>query len=643
MNRAIVINRPVTSGATYRRSVERPPDIWGRTMRENIIFGTHSSAELRILNHRARRSGIQHGANITPRDPRPGEPVTLHVWTGPDVEVQQMMCFYTTDGNMPSPTSHSLTLSVTATEWDPLLWGYVTHWEATLPGQAEGTVVWYRIGARTEGGTWVFADNPQPGPLLIAETRRHFGDDAVHPPQNRSGQMFAYTVDTLQPPAWAREAIVYQIFVDRFNRGVERPFIQTDDLEQVCGGTLRGVTEKLDYLAELGVNTLWLSPIFPSPSAHGYDATDYRRIEPRLGNMADFRMLVQEAHRRNLRIVLDLALNHCSDRHPFFQDALHTPTSPYREWFHFDSIYPHGYRGYFGSPTMPEWNHAHPAVQRYLIEAARFWLGEGVDGFRLDFADGPGPSFWSIFRAACRAVNPDVWLFGEIVQPPNLLQPYHGRLDGALDFLWEQQVRHMLAYGHGHCTEMFRFCLAHRAALQPGFLQPVFIDNHDLDRFLFAAEGDVRRLKVALAFLMLWPQPPILFYGTEVGLTQRYSKDDPGRGLSAGRVAMEWSPERQNTEVLEAVRQLIALRKAHPDLIYGSPQVRFCDTAMWVTSYTGQNSHYLVAVNLGPMNRRVPSTTGTLLWSSAPVDTHMPPLSVAIWELQPHGAESAMW
>ncbi len=613
-------------------------------MKENIIFGTHSNAELRILNHRARRSGIQHGANITPRDPQPGEQVTLHVWTGPDVEVKRMMCFYTTDGNMPTPASHSQPLSVTATMWDPLLWGYVTHWETTLPGQSDGTVVWYRIGAQMESGAWRFADSPRPGPLVIAETRRQFGDkQAVHPPVEIGGQMFAYTVDTYLPPKWAREAILYQIFVDRFNRGVERPFIQTENLEGVCGGTLRGIIEKLDYLSDLGVNTLWLSPIFPSPSSHGYDATDYRRIEPRLGSMADFRMLLREAHRRNLRIVLDLALNHCSDRHPFFQDALHTPTSPYRQWFHFDSRYPHGYRGYFGLPTMPEWNHAHPAVQRYLIDAARFWLEQGVDGFRLDFADGPGPSFWSIFRAACRAVNPEVWLFGEIVQPPDVLQPYQGRLDGALDFLWEQQVRRAIAYGAGHGSELSHFCIAHRAALKANFLQPAFFDNHDIDRFLFAAQGDVRRLKIALAFLLLWPQPPVIFYGTEIGLTQKYSKDDPGQGLSAGRVVMEWNPERQDRDILDTVRQLISIRKNHPGLVYGTPQVRFCDATMWITSYVGQNSHYLVAVNLGPMSRRAPSATGTLLWSSEAIDSHLPPLSVAIWELQPHGAESVMW
>lgn len=586
--------------------------------KENVIFGTHSSQALRLLSYRESRRGLQHGSRLTPRDPRPGEPVTLSVWVGPEMEVREMWCYYTTDGSEPDLTSPRLVLNCTATEWDALLWGYRQRWEVDLPAVVEGTAVRYQIVAHLMDGRRVFADWPPSEEIILTETRRHFGEEVdppILPPPDET-RTFAYRVDTFAPPTWAREAVIYHIFVDRFAVGEGRAFTESDDLMDRFGGTLRGVIERLDYVTALGANTIWLSPIFPSPTHHGYDVTDYRAVEPRLGTLDDVRELLSEAARRDIRVLLDLPLNHASNEHPFFKEALHDPKSPYVDWFHFDPAVPNGYRAYAGVTTMPEWNLTNPEVRDYLTESALFWLRLGVSGFRLDYADGPGPAFWPDFRAACRAVRPDTWIFGEIVQPPNVLAPYEGRLDGSLDFLWQQMVRRAVAHGLLTAADLARFLDAHRATRSTNFVQPVFFDNHDIDRFLLAAGGDLRRLRMALLLLLTWPQPPIVFYGTEIGLRQPRSSREPGMGLEASRVPMLWEPHRQEGTLLADVRRLITLRRSHPDLVGGVHRSLRMDESVWIFDRSGKERTYVVALNLGEDARDITLPAGEVLWST---------------------------
>ncbi|MFP4343302.1 MAG: alpha-amylase family glycosyl hydrolase [Anaerolineales bacterium] len=589
---------------------------------ENVIFGAHSTQALRLLNYRERRRGVQHGSHIEPRDPKPHQPVTLVVWTGPDVDLHSLAVHYTTDGSHPSSGAGTLPLRQVAVEWDPLIWGYRRRWEGVIPGQPAGTTVHYHIcgvGVEHEG---ICADWPPPEELILAETRRHFGDEnavaALPAPDRR--ELFTYVVDTLAPPAWTREAVVYQIFVDRFSPGRGRILGDPEDLMGFFGGTLRGVIEALHYVADLGANTLWLSPIFPSPTHHGYDATDYFDVEPRLGTLDDFKELVEEVHRRGMRLLLDLALNHASNEHPLYQKALADPQGEYGDWFRFDSEQGE-YRGYFGLPTMPEWNTENPEVRAYFQKVGRFWLEQGADGFRLDYADGPGPGFWSEFRAACRAVNPEAWIFGEVVQPPDVLAPYVGRLDGSLDFLWQQMVRRAVAHGNGGAAELARFLDAHRSALSSNFVRPVFLDNHDIDRFLLAAGNDERRLRLGLLLLLTWPQPPILFYGTETALRQPHSSRDPGMGLEASRVPMDWAAARADLPLVEDVQRLVGLRATYPDLVYGEHATLDFTADYWLFQRRGVQGDFFVALNLGEeeVALTLPPRVRSL-WSAGEVD-----------------------
>ena len=152
------------------------------------------------------------------------------------------------------------------------------------------------------------------------------------------GKQYAYYVTDLGLPDWARDAVIYQIMPDRFFPGQGNPWKTPSNLSGFYGGTLGGITEKLDYIAALGANVIWMTPIFPSPTHHGYDATDLFSIEPRLGNKADFRRLLDEAHARKLRVMLDFVPNHWSSLHPLFQEAIIDRTSPRVAWYNLQSL-----------------------------------------------------------------------------------------------------------------------------------------------------------------------------------------------------------------------------------------------------------------------------------------------------------------
>jgi hypothetical protein len=531
----------------------------------DFIFGTFATDELKVVHHRAARRGIQHHYELQPRDPLPGEPFALTVQIGTDLTADQVACYYTLDGSAPDGSrgvarnGQALFLQETEVIWDAVAWGYVTRWQATLPGQPEGTIVRYRIGAWADGGAEVFADWPDVQDTAERAAAAFFRGKPLPetPPGDPArGQTFSVHVDRLRPPGWARQAVIYQVFVDRFYPGDGREWLQPKDLKGFFGGTLWGTRDKLDYIADLGATCVWLSPTWQSPSHHGYDVTDYTQTEPRLGGDEALRALVEAAHARGLRVLLDMVCNHLSSQHPIFQQALADPRSPYRDWFTFDDS-EIGYRTFFGSRSMPQINVASPGARHWLLDTARYWLRAfDIDGYRLDYANGPGPDFWSDFRSACRAEKPDCFCFGEIVDQPASLRPYIGRLDGCLDFHVGEALRKTYAHGVWTEADFERFLARHEEffAREGDFIRPTFIDNHDMDRFLFAAQGDKDALRRAAVAQMRLPGPPIIYYGTEIGLTQRKGKAD---GLEASREPMRWGDD-QDRELLAFYRARIA-------------------------------------------------------------------------------------
>ena len=530
----------------------------------DIIFGKLISDQLKLTTHRALRSGIQHQHAITPLDPAPEEPVAIHLTTANDLPIESAWLRYTTDGSDPR---HEFAASVNfqrmRSEWDTVCWDYLTHWQAIIPPQAEGTLVRYCISGRQNDGGIVHADFPPPEERTRHATMLHFGnipaDTPFVPTPQSEAPLFCYHVDRLRTPDWIKDAVIYHIFLDRFYPGDAANWQSNDDLKGVSGGTLWGVRDKLDYIADLGANCLWLSPCWVSPTHHGYDIADYQRIEPRMGGEAALDAVMDGAKKRGIRVLLDLAANHVSNEHPVFVDAFSSENSPYRPWFTFGEQYPHGYKGFFNVKGMPEINLEQPDACEWMIANGEFNLRRfGVDGYRLDVAAGPGQNFWSQFRPRMRAVNPECALLGEIVDTPEYIRSYTGRLDGCLDFSLTEALRNTYGWGSWDEGRMRAFIDSHNRYFEGDFVRPSFVDNHDMDRFSLIAGDDSDTLKGAAATQLNMPNPPIILYGTEVGLRQRQSARE--RTLDVIREPMVWD-ERQDIDLLDFYKQQIKDRK----------------------------------------------------------------------------------
>lgn len=515
----------------------------------DFIFGTLATDELRRARSLALRAGVVHNFHRKPRDPQPNQSVQVVLTAGPSHPGERAWIYWTVDGSDPQGSDgqtvngHSQPMQKVETCWDVELWGYCSVFSTNLPGVTAGTVVRYRLSLEVHGKGEVFAD---------------------------SGAVHAYYVDDDPLPDWTRDAQVYHVFVDRFNPGSDAHWQQPDSLMGFYGGRLNGITEKLDYIHNLGFNTLWLSPIFPSPSHHGYDASDLFEIEPRLGTKADFRKLLDDAHQRGMRILLDFVPNHWSNLHPTFQQAIHDPTSPYRDWYTFFN-WPESYEAFFGVKELPQVNLRHPAARQHMLDAVRYWLEFGVDGYRLDYAIGPAPDFWADFRKTTRAAKADCWTFGEIVDPSDVQLSFEGQIDGSLDFILLEALRQSTAFSRWNGAQLAGFLERHEAYFPNDFSRPSFIDNHDMNRFLWAAGGDKRRLKLAAICQFTLSGPPVVYYGTEVGLSQLRDVRQDGFGKpEEARLPMIWDEAQLDQELRGFYQSLSALRNKWTCLTRGS-------------------------------------------------------------------------
>ena len=207
---------------------------------------------------------------------------------------------------------------------------------------------------------------------------------------------------------WFRNAIVYQILIDRF-----AGFSSQDwNKPHFLGGNLRGIIDRLDYIIDLGVDTIWLSPFYKTSEYHGYAVTDFFKVEPRFGTLADLRELITKVHNADLRIIADFVPNHCSQQHPYFRKAQEDKNNRYVKWFHFRK-WPEDYLCFLDVRGLPKLNLDHPETSEHIIEAAKYWLSRGFDGFRLDHVIGPKHRFWKRFKKTIKSEYPEALLLGE--------------------------------------------------------------------------------------------------------------------------------------------------------------------------------------------------------------------------------------
>jgi len=274
-----------------------------------------------------------------------------------------------------------------------------------------------------------------------------------------------------------------------------------------------------------------------------------------------------------MRVIVDFVANHCSDQHPAFQSALADQRSAQVGWFTWPK-WPKRYLSYYNVKTMPEFNLRYGSPARtHLIETAQKWLRLGVDGYRLDYAPGPGRDFWVDFQRACLQINPECWTFGEVVAPAEEQAEFDGSMHGTLDFLTCQALRETFATRNWDAARLAGYLQSSQNAFPPTFSRPAFIDNHDMNRFIFTAEGNLSAVHAALSLLYLLPQPPIVYYGTEFDLSQQRSiHDRAASGFDEARLATPWETK-PLPETSQLLRQLSDFREANPWLSEATWQV----------------------------------------------------------------------
>lgn len=549
---------------------------------DDFIFGTLATDALRRARVDGLRAGVTHQHQRAPRQPVPGKPTDVFLSVGPACPGERAWLYWTTDGSDPvgaggvAQNGNVLALDVLDESWDTVLWGYIRRFRGQIPAQPSGTLVRYRLSAFSTAAGEVFADG---------------------------GAYEAMWVDDSPPPEWSRDAVVYQIFPDRFWPGEGRVWQKPETPAGFYGGSLRGITERLGHVAHLGFNTLWLTPIFPSPSHHGYDATDLFEVEPRLGSKEDLRVLLDKAHGLGMRVLLDFVPNHWSWLHRTFEDARRNAHSQYRDWYTF-THWPDDYETFFGVRELPQLNLRNPAARQHVLDAAVYWLEFGVDGYRVDYAIGPSADFWAAFRQATRRAKPDCWTFGEVVDPPDVQLTFEGGLDGCLDFMLLEALRQSLAFGRWKADRLGQFLQRHDAYFPKTFSRPSFLDNHDMNRFLWAAGGDARRLRLAALCQFTLPGAPVVYYGTETGLSQERDVRQGTRGVpEEARLPMNW--ETADRGLMAFYRSLVALRKEWAALRRGAQEIVSAQGDVLVYRRTLEGQDLVVVLNLSEMEQVV--------------------------------------
>lgn len=517
-----------------------------------------------IARQAAQRTQFRHNNTINPLAPASGDMVEVWATSGEELPLERATLFYTTDGSQPTSSSAAIAMERVRLEWDAHA-GYLTRWLARVPAQPAKTIVRYRIAgwlAHPGAGT-------QEKPEVWAQDGQGF---AFRFSGVRAFTTFAYTVEEAgEPslPAWIEDAVIYQIFLDRFRSdAADGNFPEEKDPQALHGGTLSGARAALPYLAELGVTCLWLSPLHAAETYHRYDALDYFTIDPRLGTNADLKELTDQAHALGMRVLLDFVPAHVSWRHPAFLAAQADQQAPSHDWFYFEQ-WPDRYGNFLdGVPGLPSFRSESEGARRHIIASAVQWLRDyGVDGFRLDHAIGLGMDFWTEFRRATRAAQPEVFSMGEATDTPDSLVRYRGKLDAVLDFPLAAALRYTFGARTWDLPKFEHFLIAYEQFMAAGPGRVSFLDNHDMNRFLFVAGGRVELLKLAALCQFTLEPVPAIYYGTEIGMSQRV---DISAGLFGGdaeaRRDMSWHREDWNLDLLSFYQALVHMRTSLPIL-----------------------------------------------------------------------------
>ena len=400
----------------------------------------------------------------------------------------------------------------------------------------------------------------------------------------------------MPPPDWVKHAVFYQIFPDRFARSGQvprqeevtlKPWGTPPEEQGFQGGDLYGIVNRLDSLDDLGVTALYLTPIFASAANHRYHTYDYYEVDPLLGGNDALRELLDAAHARDIRVVLDGVFNHASRGFwPFHHVLENGPDSPYVDWFVIEdwplrpyastSKKPHNYAAWHDLPALPEFNTDHPEVQDFLLDVARHWIDFGIDGWRLDVpAEIDDPPFWRRFREVVKTANPEAYLVGELWRKaPAWLQG--DRFDAVMNYPLLGPI--LSFFGAGSLRNYSKAHLTFEPIDADPFAEAVdevlslydwevtcaqlnLLDSHDMARAQWIMGDNPAALRQAVLFLMTLPGAPCIYYGDEVGLS---AAGDPHCREAFPPDEADW-----NTDLRAFYRDAITLRHRHEVLRTG--------------------------------------------------------------------------
>jgi alpha-amylase len=427
---------------------------------------------------------------------------------------------------------------------------------------------------------------------------------------------------------WWRNSVFYEIFVRSYS-----------DSNGDGIGDFNGITSKLDYLQGLGIKAIWLMPVNPSPSYHGYDVIDYYAVNPQYGTLDDFKKLVAEAHARDIRIIIDLVLNHTSSQHPFFIEANNDPQSSYRDWYIWADSNPGsnwftgktGYYYAFFGRDLPDLNYKNPAVTAEMYKVVKYWLKDiGIDGFRIDAAkhlieeglqlEGTESTHAWLrdFYKMYKAENPQAYAVGEIFGAGAFAATvYTGdQLDQIFNF---EMASGFNGSAFGGSNSGINSAITFALEDMPEGEYATFLSNHDQNRIMSTLNGNVGKAKVAASLMLTSPGTPFIYYGEEIGMQGKKPDEDirlpmqwseaenagfttgtpwraPAANYSQANVADETTDP---DSLLSHYRSLISIRNQHPALRIGSiSALTTNNSGVYAAARVSTGETILILVNL---------------------------------------------
>ncbi len=389
---------------------------------------------------------------------------------------------------------------------------------------------------------------------------------------------------TVHVPAWVKDAVFYQIFPERFANGDTtndppdvQPWGGAPTSTNYFGGDLKGIIDHLDYLRRLGVNALYLNPIFESPSNHKYHTSDYMKVDHNFGDEKTFKKLLDECHARGMHVVIDAVFNHTGVHFWAFEDVKKNEAkSKYLHWYNIHG-FPVGppdkpnYEAWWGMGDLPKLMTDSPEVRQYLFDATSHWMKLGLDGWRLDVPNEMSHNFWIEWRKLVKAENPDAYIVGEIWDDAT---PWlkGDQFDAVMNYRFRGACVGFIALENLNAFQFDSILQVQRSQYPPevNFVLQNLIGSHDTERFLTLCKGDINKLKLAVLMQMTYVGAPMVYYGDEIGMVGGKDPDC--------RHTMIWDSTKWKGNLLAWYRTMCRLRDEHPVFRRGTFKTILVDT-----------------------------------------------------------------